>query len=72
MAFPLQCNHRWFEFERNRGRKFTCTEWEQKFPLGTVDALSMEISDHTPLLLNTGEEMRARQQPQFKFELGWR
>lgn len=31
------------------------TEWEQKFPLSTVIALTRDISDHTPLLLDTGE-----------------
>ena len=29
------------------------TEWEQKFPLSNVIALNRDISDHTPLLLNT-------------------
>jgi len=38
-----------------------------------VDALSREFSDHTPLLLNSGEENKSKSQtqPQFKFELGW-
>lgn len=36
-------------------RVLMTTEWEQKFPLSTVVALSREISDHTLLLLNTGE-----------------
>jgi hypothetical protein len=31
------------------------TEWEEKFPLSTVQALTREVSDHTPLLLNSGE-----------------
>jgi hypothetical protein len=38
------------------------TEWEEKFQLSTVRALTREISDHTSLLLNT---------PMFKYELGW-
>jgi endonuclease/exonuclease/phosphatase family metal-dependent hydrolase len=29
------------------------TEWEHQYPLSTVIALSHDISDHTPLLLNT-------------------
>jgi hypothetical protein len=29
-------------------------EWDEKFPLTTVQALPREISDHTPLLLNFG------------------
>jgi exonuclease III len=44
-------------------------EWEQKFPLVTVDALNREISDHTPLLLSTGERVHRGGQPEFKFEL---
>jgi hypothetical protein len=46
-------------------------EWEQNFPLATVEALNREISDHTPLLLNTGEKAIPKKQPSFKFELGW-
>jgi hypothetical protein len=45
------------------------TEWE-KFPLATVRALTREISDHTPLLLNTGESTNAHMHHMFKFELG--
>jgi exonuclease III len=37
-------------------RVLVSTEWEQDFPLATVDALSREVSDHTPLLLSTGEK----------------
>ena len=47
------------------------TEWEQKFPLSTVIALTRDISDHTPLLLNTGDSSTNLHQSQFKFELGW-
>ena len=39
-------------------RVLASTEWEQKFPLVTVDAPSREIYDHTPLLLSTGEKVR--------------
>jgi hypothetical protein len=46
------------------------TEWEEIFPLSTVRALTRDISDHTPLLLNTGEP-NTNTQPIFKFELGW-
>jgi hypothetical protein len=47
------------------------TEWEEKFPLSTVRALTTEISGHTLLLLNTGEPTNVHTQPMFKFELGW-
>jgi hypothetical protein len=46
------------------------TEWEEKNPLSTVRALTRKISDHTPLLLNTGEP-NTNTQPMFKFEQGW-
>jgi len=46
-------------------------EWEQKFPLSNVIALNRDISDHTPLLLNTRDSSSNATQYQFKFELGW-
>jgi hypothetical protein len=52
-------------------RVLISTEWEQNFPLATVDALSREISYHTPLLLSTMEKPKVRSQPPFRFELGW-
>ena len=52
-------------------RVLASTEWEHRFPLVTVDALNREISDHTPLLLSTGEKVFRRNQPEFKFELSW-
>ncbi|WVZ54678.1 hypothetical protein U9M48_005442 [Paspalum notatum var. saurae] len=57
-------------FER-LDRILMSTEWEQKFPLATVVALSREISDHTPLLLNSGAKTHRCNQPVFRFELGW-
>jgi hypothetical protein len=47
------------------------SEWEQKFPLAKVVALSREISDHTPLLLDTEEKGVGKDKNAFKFELGW-
>jgi hypothetical protein len=47
------------------------TEWEQKFPLSNIMALSRDISNHTPLLLNTGRNTSMNIQHLFKFELGW-
>jgi hypothetical protein len=47
------------------------TEWEQEFPLANVVVLSRGISDHTPLLLDTGHAPSSNNQPLFKFELGW-
>jgi hypothetical protein len=47
------------------------TEWEEKFLLTTVQALTRQLSGHTPLLLNSGESSHIATQPMFKFELGW-
>ena len=47
------------------------TEWEQKFSLASVQALTREISDHTPLLLDGGEPSHRGNVRNFKFELGW-
>jgi hypothetical protein len=52
-------------------RILVITEWEQKFPLATVQTLSREISDHTPLLLDGGEPSHRENLRNFKFELGW-
>jgi endonuclease/exonuclease/phosphatase family metal-dependent hydrolase len=52
-------------------RVLASTEWEQEFPRVTVDALNREISDHTPLLLNTGDKVNVGNKSEFKFELSW-
>ena len=44
-------------------RVLASTEWEQRFPLVTVDALNREISDHTPLLLSTSDKTPAGNKP---------
>jgi hypothetical protein len=46
------------------------TEWEVKFPQVLVKALPREISDHTPLLLDTGITSQPKADG-FKFELAW-
>jgi hypothetical protein len=52
-------------------RTLVATEWEQKFPLSTVMALTRDILDHTPLLLDTGHTSPGSNYNMFKFELGW-
>jgi hypothetical protein len=53
------------------GRVLVSTEWEQKFHLSTIVALSREIRDHTtPLLLDTGEKSGCEDRNSFKYELG--
>jgi hypothetical protein len=39
--------------------------------LSTIHALPRAISDHTPLLLNSGEISTSGHEPLFKFECGW-
>jgi hypothetical protein len=46
-------------------------EWEQKFPLVTVRALSRAGSDHTPLLIDSGVKAHLGNKPGFSFELFW-
>jgi hypothetical protein len=52
------------------GRRFT---WANSLPipLANVIALSRDISDHTPLLLDNVRAPSSRNQSLFKFELGW-
>nr|AAR01724.1 hypothetical protein [Oryza sativa Japonica Group] len=52
-------------------RVLMSTEWEHNFPLASVVALNRDISNHTPLLLNTNSSSQSNAQPCFKFELGW-
>jgi hypothetical protein len=51
-------------------RILVSTDWELKYPKVNVHALPRALSDHTPLLLDTG--MSSQHNPQmFKFELAW-
>lgn len=48
-------------------RILVTTHWEQKFPLSCVTALTRDLSDHTPLLLDSGEASHRGNNPLFKF-----
>jgi endonuclease/exonuclease/phosphatase family metal-dependent hydrolase len=50
-------------------RVLTNVEWEQKFPLVTVRALTRTGSDHTPLLIDSGEAAHVGNKTTFSFEL---
>ena len=52
-------------------RVLASIEWEQKFPLVTVQALSRGISDHTPLFMDSGEPNHVGNKNTFSFELAW-
>jgi hypothetical protein len=52
-------------------RVLASVEWEQKFPLVTVRALTRSGSDHTPLLIDAGIQAHVGNKPRFSFELSW-
>ena len=52
-------------------RVLTSIEWEQKFPLVMVQALQRGISDHTPLLVDSGEAAHQGNNNVFSFETAW-
>jgi hypothetical protein len=52
-------------------RVLVSTEWESQFPLSTVESRERNISDHTPLVINTGASTHQFQNRPFKFERGW-
>src|SRR5438128_5030747 len=52
-------------------RVLMTTEWEFKFLFVSVQALDRGMSDHTPLLLDTGTSAFSGISKQFRFELSW-
>ena len=52
-------------------RVLVSTDWDDKFSLSTVQCRDGNISDHTPLILNTGSSTHQKSQRPFKFERGW-
>ena len=52
-------------------RVLVSTEWEIRYPLSTVEPRDRNISDHTPLILNTRASTHHTDQRPFKFERGW-
>ena len=56
--------------QSNIDRVLVSTEWEEKYPMATLSALTRIGSDHTPLLLDD-EEQRIQRQRQFFFEKQW-
>jgi hypothetical protein len=52
-------------------RVLTSVEWEQKFPLVSVRALTRSRSDHTPLLIDVGRQAHMGNKVRFSFELSW-
>ena len=52
-------------------RVLSSVEWEQKYPLVTVQVLQRAISGHTPLLVDSGEATHVANKNTLSFELGW-
>jgi hypothetical protein len=52
-------------------RVLASVSWEQKYPLVSVQALTRSESDHTPLLLDSGEQAHLGNKVLFSFELSW-
>jgi endonuclease/exonuclease/phosphatase family metal-dependent hydrolase len=55
----------------NLDRVLASVEWEQKYPLVSVRDLSRAGSDHTPLLINSGDHAHLGNKAHFSFELPW-
>jgi hypothetical protein len=52
-------------------RVLVSTDWELQYPNVTVHTLTREISDHTPLLVDTRNSPMLNKAKSFKFELSW-
>jgi hypothetical protein len=52
-------------------RILASVSWEQKYPLVSVRALTRSGSDHTPLLLDSGDHAFKGNKTHFSFELAW-
>jgi exonuclease III len=52
-------------------RIMVSTDWELKYQKVTVQAITRHLSDHTPLLIDTGEITSSVKIHLFKFELCW-
>jgi exonuclease III len=52
-------------------RVLASVEWEHKFPLVSVRALTRSGSDHTPLLIDTGRQTHIGNKTRFSFKLSW-
>ena len=47
-------------------------DWEDLFPLVTVRKIVKEISDHNPLILDSGDEViNINKKGEFKFDISW-
>jgi hypothetical protein len=66
-----ECQFTWAPTYEKLDRILSSIEWEQKFPLVTVRALRRSGSDHTPLILDTGEQSFSDNRSTFSIVLAW-
>jgi hypothetical protein len=52
-------------------RVLASVEWENKFPMVSVRALTRTGSEHTPLFIDSGEQAHLGNKTHFSFELSW-
>ena len=52
-------------------RFLASVEWEQNFPLVSVHALTRSGSDHTPLVIDSGDHAHLGNNAKFSFDLSW-
>jgi hypothetical protein len=52
-------------------RSLASAEWENKFPLVSVRALTRSVSGYTPLLIDSGEQVHLGNKVHFSFEFSW-
>jgi hypothetical protein len=64
-------NHREVQTFKKLDRILASVEWENKFPLVSVRALTRSGSDHTPFLIDSGEQAHLGNKAHFSFELSW-
>ena len=67
----LACRSRPVPTFEKLDRILVSVDWENKFPISTVHALPRAGSDHTPLLLDFGEQAHRGNKATFSFELSW-
>jgi hypothetical protein len=64
-------NHHEVQTFKKLDRIQASVEWENKFPLVSVRALTRSGSDHTPFLIDSGEQAHLGNKAHFSFELSW-
>jgi hypothetical protein len=50
-------------------RVLFCPLWEERYPLTILQAFAREVSDHTPLFLDSGDKIVV--EPIFRYENSW-